>query len=187
MNLFYLDDDLETCVRYHMDSHVQKIPLEVAQMMSSNIWVDHIFAQPMPRALTKEETKFFNEEVLKYKKQKKDLTFTCYWPAYTNHPCTIWMRTSTENWYWSFCYANELDLERVYRGSAKSHRSVQLINKFLPEPQHIPVGKMTTPAAAVGDSPIFDSVVETYRYYYIHYKSHLAAWKNREVPFWYKT
>lgn len=35
MNVFYLDDDFQLSAKYHVDSHIVKIPLECAQMMST--------------------------------------------------------------------------------------------------------------------------------------------------------
>ena len=33
MNIFYLDQDIQTCVEYHCDKHVVKMPLETTQML----------------------------------------------------------------------------------------------------------------------------------------------------------
>ena len=35
MNIFYLDEDIETCARYHVDAHVVKMILESAQILCS--------------------------------------------------------------------------------------------------------------------------------------------------------
>jgi hypothetical protein len=40
MNLFYLDDNFEKCAEYHVDKHIVKMPLEVAQLLCTAIWVD---------------------------------------------------------------------------------------------------------------------------------------------------
>jgi len=42
MNIFYLDDDIETCARYHCDKHVIKMILESAQILCTVLWINHI-------------------------------------------------------------------------------------------------------------------------------------------------
>ena len=60
MNLFYLDQDLDKCAQYHVDKHIVKMPLEVAQLMCTAIWVDAHLGF-VPRALEKEERDHLNE------------------------------------------------------------------------------------------------------------------------------
>ena len=40
MNLFYLDKNLDACAEAHVDKHIVKMPLEVAQILCTAIWVD---------------------------------------------------------------------------------------------------------------------------------------------------
>ena len=54
MNLFYLDEDLDKCAEAHVDKHIVKMPLEVAQILCTSIWIDK-FLGFVPRALNKEE------------------------------------------------------------------------------------------------------------------------------------
>ena len=54
MNLFYLDKNLDRCAEYHVDKHIVKMPLEVAQILCTSIWIDQ-FLGFVPRALNKEE------------------------------------------------------------------------------------------------------------------------------------
>lgn len=35
MNIFWLDDDIEKCAKYHCDKHIVKMPVEYAQLLSS--------------------------------------------------------------------------------------------------------------------------------------------------------
>ena len=44
----------------------------------------------------------------------------------------------------------------------------------------------TEPAKAMPDEYKVDSIVESYRNYYIGEKSKIAVWKNREIPEWFK-
>jgi hypothetical protein len=39
MNIFYLDQDPETCAQYHCDKHVVKMILETAQLLCATQWL----------------------------------------------------------------------------------------------------------------------------------------------------
>ena len=60
MNLFYLDKNLDKCAEYHVDKHIVKMPLEVAQLLCTAIWVDRHLGF-VPRALDKAESKILND------------------------------------------------------------------------------------------------------------------------------
>ena len=54
MNIFVLDTDIDKCAEYHVDKHIVKMPLEAAQMLCTNHWVDNYLGY-IPRKLTSEE------------------------------------------------------------------------------------------------------------------------------------
>ena len=137
MNLFYLDEDLDKCAEYHVDKHIVKMPLEAAQLMCTTVWVDHVLGF-VPRALNKEESKILNEHKAKIKDLPLEERPLCqYLPMMYNHPCTIWTRSSLDNFEWVHCYANALNDEYHYR-YGKQHKSVvEVINK-LPELKNTP-------------------------------------------------
>jgi hypothetical protein len=68
MNLFYLDEDLDKCAEFHVDKHVNKMILEAAQLINTNLWIDHLFGF-VPRPITKEE----NAVLQTVRKQQKEL------------------------------------------------------------------------------------------------------------------
>ena len=45
MNIFYLDEDIEVCARYHVDAHVVKMILESAQMLCT---AAHVHGMSVP-------------------------------------------------------------------------------------------------------------------------------------------
>ncbi len=98
MTLFYLDNDLDKCAEYHVDKHVNKMILEAAQLLCTAIWVDTLLGF-VPRALEKDEAAVLNE----YKKLEKPLPpeerqLNPYLGMMYNHPCTIWTRSSLDNY-----------------------------------------------------------------------------------------
>lgn len=68
MNIFILDEDIETNVKYYMDCHVSKMVLETAQLLCSAFYFDNGDYIP-PYKLT-----------------------------HANHMCTKWTRKSLSNW-----------------------------------------------------------------------------------------
>ena len=53
-------------------------------------------------------------------------------------------------------------------------------------PKNLPDAPFTEPTPAMPDEvKIPGDSIKSYRNYYINNKTHLASWKNREVPGWY--
>jgi hypothetical protein len=185
MNLFYLDEDLDKCAEAHVDRHIVKMPLEAAQLLCTAIWVDEVLGF-VPRALNREESAVLNEHKAKIKHLPlEERPLTPYLPMMYNHPCTIWTRSSLDNFEWVHCYANALNDEYHYR-YGKEHKSVvEVINK-LPEPKNMPRDGLTPFGMAMPDElkdP--DDVVGSYRLYYHTDKATFAKWSHRPIPDWW--
>ena len=136
MNLFVLDTNLDKCAEYHVDKHIVKMPLEVAQILCTCIWVD-VHLGFIPRALTKPESAKLNEmkkEIKHLKPEERPLT--PYLPMMYNHPCTIWARSSLDNFEWTHCYGNALNDEYRYR-YGKEHKSIAEVVNKLPLPTNM--------------------------------------------------
>jgi hypothetical protein len=184
MNLFYLDDDLDKCAEAHVDKHIVKMPLEVAQICCTTIWIDKILGF-VPRALTKEETAILNEAKAPEKPLKpEERTVTPYLPMMYNHPCTIWARSSLDNYEWTHCYGNALGEEYRYR-YGKQHKSVTVINE-LPDPVNLERVGFTTFGLAMPDIlKDYDNPIQSYRDYYHLDKATFASWTGRPAPYWW--
>lgn len=186
MNLFYLDKDLDRCAEYHVDKHVNKMQLESAQILCTNLIIDHLFGY-VPRNLTTEE----NKELAKYRANNKNLAmedrFVPYLPCHQNHPSTVWCRTSLENFAWTHCYANALGNESYYRYGT-THKSLAVINS-LPDPKHMKDVGFTTFALAMKIMPdkykSIDNPIQSYRNFYMFDKAEFAEWKHRNKPEWW--
>ncbi|STX27926.1 Uncharacterised protein [Legionella beliardensis] len=48
MNIFYFDEDIQTCALYHCDAHVVKMILESAQILCTVLWINNIPAPYRP-------------------------------------------------------------------------------------------------------------------------------------------
>jgi hypothetical protein len=155
MNIFFLDENPTLSAKYHVDKHVVKMILETAQLLCG---VHHLTDQ-------------VNDQV-PYKLSHK------------NHPCAVWARESLSNYLYLCELGLELGKEYTYR-YGKRHKSIDVINWCIINKPNIPDIGFTTPAMAMPDEFKVDSVVESYRNYYMGAKSDLASWKNREKPFWF--
>jgi len=185
MNLFYLDNELEKCAEYHVDKHIVKMPLEVAQLLCTAIWVDTHLGF-IPRALNKNERDKLNA----LKKEIKHLLpeerpLTPYLPMMYNHPCTIWVRSSLDNFEWTHCYGNALNEEYYYR-YGKRHKSVEEVINKLPEPKNMERVGFTTFGLAMPDIlKNYSDPIQSYRDYYLLDKATFASWKGRSKPYWW--
>jgi hypothetical protein len=155
MNIFFLDENPTLSAKYHVDKHVVKMILETAQLLCG---VHHSTDQVTDQ--------------VPYKLSHK------------NHPCAIWARESLSNYLYLCELGLELGKEYTYR-YGKKHKSIEVIEWCIVNKPNIPDIGFTTPAMAMPDEFKVDSVVESYRNYYMGAKSDLASWKNREKPFWF--
>jgi hypothetical protein len=156
MNIFLLDTDTRKCAQYHCDKHVVKMILETAQLLCG---VHHMTDQVTDQ--------------VPYKLSHK------------NHPCAIWSRESLSNYLYLCDLGLELCREYTYR-YGKRHKSQDVIEWCIVNKPNIVDKGFTEPARAMPDEYKVDSIVESYRNYYIGEKSKIAVWKNREIPEWFK-
>ena len=184
MNLFILDSDLDKCAEYHVDKHIVKMPLEAAQILCTNLWIDK-FLGHVSGKLTKEQ----NAELSTIRKDWKEVPMEerlfPYLPTMQNHPCTIWARESLENFYWTHNYANALNDEYFYR-YGKRHKSVEEVINKLPDPINIEQHGLTPFALAMPDElKDWKNPIDSYRAYYHLDKATFASWKHRDKPPWW--
>ena len=159
MNIFYFDECPIKSARAQPDKMLVKMPLETAQMLCT-----------AHRELDGNE--YADEQGL-YKR------------AYWNHPCTIWARESSANYFWLYKHFLALGREYTFR-YGKIHKSVdKLAQALFKQPDNISRTGMTTLAQAMPDEYKHDDPTVAYRDYVIHEK-HYAKWEQgRDKPEWW--
>ena len=159
MNIFILGDSPQESAEMHCDKHVCKMMIEYAQMLST-----------AHRVLDGNEV----------------ISESLYKVAHKNHPCTIWTRTSKENYFWLFRLWKNLSMEYTLRYE-KFHASWTKLNMYLEfPPKNIPAGNLTKQPQCMPDHcKDEEDVVEAYRNYYIKEKSSFAKWKFSGQPDWF--
>lgn len=156
MNIFILDNNIEKIAQYHVDKHVVKMILESAQLLSSAVRTSGIDAG--------------------------------YKLTHKNHPCAIWARESLANWLWLTELTEALHNEWRFRFNhplGKVHKSWEVVQQ-LPTPNLSEDIGLTPFVQAMPDQYKNEDAVKAYRDYYIGEKAHLASWKKREQPEWWK-
>jgi hypothetical protein len=157
MNIFFLASDPKESVSYYVNTHVNKILIEIAQMLSTA----HYYYNP------------------KYN------SYFYYKPVMKNHPMNKWVRQNTANYNYAYKLYIALCEEYKYR-FGRTHLSENYKDALKYAPISIPSSnKITQPPLCIKEDCILDNTIESYRMYYIQHKKHLAKWKNRDKPYWY--
>ena len=167
MNLFILSLCFQECVESMFDKHVSKILLEAVQMLCTTIQIVD------PYNPVKDHVKIYKI-------------------AHKNHPVTIWMRASLDNYIWTLDLVEAMHNEWKYRydhPAEKMHKSyvvAQYLRKYAPTADKFPNVGLTPFALAMPKECKSDDAVESYRkYYQTLEKQRIASWKKREKPVWY--
>ena len=106
--------------------------------------------------------------------------------SHKNHPCSIWVRNSLENYLWLCELGLELCQEYEYRYQ-KIHKSKLIIEWCLVNKPNIPDTLFEEPPQAMPEQyKVFGNAVKAYRNYYIGEKYTFSKWKNRNIPKWFK-
>lgn len=183
MNLFYLHEDLDLNAQYHVDSHCNKMITEAAQLLTTAVWVDK-FIGFVPRALNDEEKAIISAEKAK-QPSIEERTFTRFIPTHINHPCAVWVRSSLDNFLWTYGYCDALNSEFCFRyRHDKNHKSFEAARK-LPEPVNLPSLGITTRPQCMPDDYKDEDPIAAYRLYYMMEKAPFAVWKRRDKPEWW--
>lgn len=106
-----------------------------------------------------------------------------YYLCNANHPIAKWVRYSLKNWLWLRDYTLVLYDEYKYRYNDREHKAGEICRKLtVPDLEDKGLTKMP---CAMPDEYKTDSVVQSYRDYYIGEKQHIIKYTKRNVPQWY--
>lgn len=177
MNIFVLDNDPVVSAEYMCDKHVVKMILESCQLLST-----------AHRVLDGKKIDGKNSIGRKYTKYKMDDSYLegfLYKSTMVNHPCAIWARETTRNYYWLSKHNIALCSEYTKRYN-KEHKAQQLANwLFIHPPIQIKLSSITPFAQAMPDQYKNANAIQAYRTYYINEKSKFAKWIAGNTPDWY--
>jgi len=169
MNIFIFDTNIKQNVQSYCNKHVIKMITEHCQMLANVFTLDELKDAPLTK-------------LGKYRKH-----------SYLHHPCSIWVKESYDNWYYLLQLTCALFSEYKYRytknkeGHKNNYNFLMWCIEKLHVVEHRIGHKGLTPfAQAMPDDVKNEDTITAYRNYFNKYKKHLAEWKNRVTPKWYK-
>lgn len=181
MNIFYLSENPQIAAELHVDKHVVKMILESAQLLcTAHRILDGV---KTPCEVVNKSGKL--RKTTRYVLSNKNLDNVLYNATHMNHPCTIWVRESINNYMWLYELFVALCDEYTFR-YGKIHKTDTLLRALLKKaPKNIPIQPLTPPAQAMPDQYKHADPVVAYRQYYIGAKSAFAKWSSRNIPSWF--
>tara|TARA_B100001250_G_scaffold359928_1_gene337092 strand:+ start:332 stop:796 length:465 start_codon:yes stop_codon:yes gene_type:complete len=108
-----------------------------------------------------------------------------YRATHKNHPCTLWVAKSRENWNWLLEHGLEMCAEYTKR-YGKIHKSQAVIEWCAKIPNPPKWDKLTPFAQAMPVQYKDSNPVVAYRNYYKGEKSSFAKWKTQSPSWWPK-
>jgi hypothetical protein len=183
MNIFALSPVPEIAAKWHCDTHVVKMIVESAQMLSTahRVLDGTIDRRPSKSGKTR----------VKYWELDDDREDVLYKAVHVGHPCTVWTMESHMNYKWHYELFKELCKEYTYR-YGKQHLSEKVLFDILKDPpQNIKKSHMTPYALAMGSNPEcinYDDPIGSYQKFYQTKQQRFSMkWTKRETPHWFKT
>lgn len=107
-----------------------------------------------------------------------------YKRSFYNHPCTKWVRESAKNYEWLLMHAYAL-CDEYTRRYGKVHKTQAVIDWCDDNRLELPDIGLTKQPTCMPDYCKTESVVDSYRKYYINEKAKFAKWKDGNIPYWF--
>ena len=178
MNIFYLDKHYRTCAKQHVDKHVVKMIVEYAQLLST-----------AHRVLDGEEYEgrtANNRRIRRFKMANSNIENTLYKASHINHPSAIWVRESSQHYWWLYLLFRELCMEYTHR-YGKIHSTESKLGEILQiKPKNIKDNGFVEPPQAMPDyCKVPGDSIKAYQMYYVNEKIGFAKWTKRDIPSWF--
>lgn len=161
MNIFFIHTDPAIAAAAMTDRHVVKMILESAQLLST-----------AHRALDGQEYIQLSKSGARLKKWNHPdphMDATLYKSTHLNHPSSIWVRQSADNYMWLYQHFIALSEEYTVR-YGKRHASELLLSGLLANPpKNIPQVGLTPMLVAITDTKwhVPNNPLQSYRNYYV--------------------
>jgi hypothetical protein len=194
MNIFFLDKNVKKCAQYHVNTHVIKMRVELAQLLCTahrildgqQILIKGYSFNEFNKTYSKPKT----IGVLEFENIIDGILYNqIYLQTHINHPSAIWARESLENYQYIINLAIALSDELKFRFNTKEQKIIPILSWLLKNPpKNLKSKGLTTPLLAmddlykVNDNMTLEDSILNYRNYYNQGKTHLFKWTNRQKP-----
>ena len=187
MNIFALSLNPTEAAQFHGDKHVVKMILEICQMLYTAHWTStypELLLHRAPIHLAKAHKLLSVPQTILSAPLRKSIPEPGFRPVHTHHPCTIWIRTSLENYMWAVDLALAIAEEYEYRWPGKIHSCKAHAQWLQQNPPKIPSLSLTQFALAMPDEYKVEDSVESYRNFYKGSKQErgLTKYTRRSLP-----
>lgn len=104
-----------------------------------------------------------------------------YKPTHQNHPCSIFVRSTSENYKWTYQHLKALCDEYTFR-TGKVHKSSELLISLAKQPSKIEVAERTNFAMAMPDDFKKLGIFDQTKAYQSYLRSKFTEWQQRDKP-----
>ena len=182
MNIFILDESPIKSAQLQCNTHIVKMVLESAQMLSTA-------HRMLDGTVMKAPSKSGKRMVNRYVHPDPQMDAVLYNAVHFHHPCTVWTMESSANYRWHFTHFIALCNEYTYR-YGKTHMSDDKLRRVLAQyPKNIPNKKQTPFKLAMKSNPeciALGDPVKAYRAFYQTKQDRFKmVWTKRETPEWF--
>ena len=183
MNLFILSECPIKSAQMQCNTHINKMTVESAQMLSTAHRMLDGHAEKRPSKSGKRlSTHWIHPD--------SHFDNTLYKAVHYHHPCTVWTMETIENYKWHYVHFVALAKEFQYRYD-KEHKSFTVLKDILRlPPKNIPDESLTDWPLAMGSNPecMFpEDPVKSYRLFYQTKQERFKmVWSKRPIPKWFK-
>jgi hypothetical protein len=197
MQIFALHIDPHIAAKYHCDKHVLKMVVEYAQLMSTAHRVLDGTRKTLVKPNGKKQHLYLldGERVVLNPAGKKYIISNpkLYNTTHVNHPCGVWLRESTANYYWLLGLLEEclLEYNRRYSKIHKIQKPVgrsqhSILQRLSDAPANLKHGELTEFAMAIPENyKVPNDPIASYKAFYIGDKARFAKWTNTDLPEWF--
>lgn len=182
MNIFFFSKNTQECARMHCSKHTVKMIVEYAQLLCTA----HRLLDGTESVVIKNNRR--KKVWILPNRTKNEILYSA---THINHPSAKWTRHTRANYTWLFNLWSRLCDEYEYRYGKIHATKTKLWDLLITPPVNIPDGIFSSPWRAMPEKykmpkTSIDYCELSYQAYFNGEKQHIADWKNRETPHWFK-
>lgn len=182
MNVFFIDRDPRVAARGLVDSHVNKMITESAQLLSTAHRVLDGVERIVLRPRKNDPDKLYRVHVWKLSDGRDNIL---YQSTHINHPSAKWVRQSTQHYIWLLQHLDEMFKEYTRRWGRYREAQTTILPVLNILPNNLnDTGFSDPPCAMPVEYITSNDAVVNYRNYYRLGKQNIHKWKLGDPPNW---